>query len=61
MRIKNFVVSQDSYVLNDIWSTKKVGTDRAFLFLWRRAGLPTDLLQTEKKFLNESYAHHGIT
>jgi hypothetical protein len=34
--------------LNDIRATKKVGTDRAFFFLWCRAALPTDLPQTEK-------------
>ena len=45
VRAENWRVLFDS---NDIRATKKVGTDRAFLFLWRRAGLPTDLPQTEK-------------
>jgi hypothetical protein len=44
MKIKNLAVRRDFY---DIWSTKKVGTNRAFFFLWRRAALPTDLLQVD--------------
>jgi hypothetical protein len=60
MRIKNFGVSQNSYVLNDIWSTKKIGTDRAF-FSYGGAQGCQPMFRRQKKFLNESYAPHGIT
>ena len=36
--------------LNDIRATKKFGPDRAFFFLWKHAGLPTDFQQVDPHF-----------
>jgi len=47
MRIKNSGMGRDFYASNNNKATKKLGTKSAFFVLWRRAALPTVLIQVD--------------